>query len=424
MKPAELVDVDRGRVHMHAYTNAEVFHQEMRRIYYRTWIYVAHESEIAFPGDYKTTRLGQVPIIVTRDEDGGINVMVNRCAHRGTTVCQRDTGNANYFKCEYHGWVYDNKGALTGVSLRKGYDENELEHSTIGLQPLPRVDSYQGLIFASVNPDVEPLEEFLGLAKPYIDAWANQSPDGEIAIQGGRWQFEYRGNWKLQAENNTEGYHPDFLHQAAVQVQIYNSNRSRAAAGKEARKKTPRIAALNARGIDLGNGHNLVETPQVSILAKRRYPADYIEALIDKHGEDGLDQVLVPWRLTIFPNLSLGGGNLRVIQPVAPDHTLVRQYYVDLPTAPEGVRAFRHDQEQGFYGQAGFGGPDDVEMFERMQEGFNSGAAEILDPWLLFNRQVTNEVPGPNGELIADSTSEITQRAVYRGWHAYMASGE
>ncbi len=426
MKAAELVDLERGRVHMDVYTDADVFHQEMRKIFYHTWVFVAHESELAFPGDYVTTYIGLVPVIVSRDDDGGLNVMVNRCAHRGTTVCQREKGNANFFRCEYHGWVYDNQGTLTGVSLRRGYSEGELEHTAIGLQRLPRVASYRGLVFASFNSEVQSLEDFLGLARRYIDDWADQAPDGQLAVQaGGRYQFEYDGNWKLQTENNTEGYHPDFLHQQAVRVQVYNSERSRAAAGKEARARAPRIATMNSLGKDLGNGHNLVETPQVSLILKRRYPPEYLEELATAHGVDRVDRVIgPPWRLNIFPNLALGGSNIRVVQPFAPDHTRVRQYYVDLPTAPDAVRALRREQEQSFYGQAGYGGPDDVEMFERMQEGFRSADADILSPWLLFNREVTGEKVGPDGELVADSTSEISQRSVYRGWHHYLSAGD
>jgi phenylpropionate dioxygenase-like ring-hydroxylating dioxygenase large terminal subunit len=425
MKPVELVDLKRGRVHMHAYSETEVFRQEMRRIFYQTWVFIGHESEVAFPGDYKTTYVGLVPVILARDEDGGLNVMVNRCAHRGTTVCQREKGNANYFKCEYHGWVYSNRGDLTGISLRRGYGADEAREAEIGLQRLSRVDSYQGLVFASFNADVESLDDFLGLAKPYIDDWAKQSPDGELSVQSGsHYQFEYNGNWKLQAENNTEGYHPDFLHQEAVRVQIYNSQRSRAAAGKEERTRTPRIAAMQARGRDLGNGHNIVETPQVSLILKRRYPQEFIAALESAYGPGKVDSVVgPPWRLTIFPNLSIGGSNIRVIYPFAANQTMVRQYFVDLPTAPDAVRDLRHEQEQSFYGPAGYGGPDDVEMFERMQEGFSSADADVLNPWVLFNRALATEEVGPNGELVADSTSEITQRSVYRGWHKYMSAG-
>ncbi|ODU04417.1 MAG: hypothetical protein ABS81_10215 [Pseudonocardia sp. SCN 72-86] len=426
MKPEELVDLERGRVHMHAYTDADVFREEMRRIFYKTWVFVAHDSEIGVSGDYRTTSIGQVPVIVTRDEDGEVHVMVNRCAHRGTTVCQREKGNANFFKCEYHGWVYNNRGDLTGVSLRRGYSEGELAHSRIGLQRLPRVETYGGLVFASLDPNVGSLSDHLGLAKPYIDDWNRQTPDGVLEVQaGGSYRFEYNGNWKLQAENNTEGYHPDFLHQEAVRVQIFNSRRARAAAGKpDAPRRPTRIAAMESNGLDLGNGHNLVETPQVSVLLKKRYPAQYLDDMARAYGVEAVDSLIgPPWRLNVFPNLALGGSNVRVIQPLAANRTMVRQYFVDVPTAPEAVRALRRDQEQGFYGQAGYGGPDDVEMFERMQEGFASADADVLDPWLLFNRQLESEERTPEGALVADSTSEITQRAVYRAWYAQMSAG-
>lgn len=423
--PTELVDAELGRVNMNVYTDAEIFHLEMRRIYYQTWIYVGHESEIASAGDYLTTYIGQVPVIVSRDEDAAIHVLINRCAHRGTTVCQRERGTANFFKCEYHGWVYNNKGALTGVSLAKGYGEGELgDAQQIGLQPVAKVDSYQGLIFASLNPDVESLPDFLGNAKPYLDDWAAQAPDGVIQVEGNAYAHTFPGNWKLQAENNTEGYHPDFLHQAAVRVQIHNSQRARAARGESTDKpvRRKRIAAMEARGYDLGGGHNLIETPQVSVLAKKRFPQEFLDELAKAYGEDRVEALLgPPWRMTIFPNLAIAGSNIRVIQPLGPGETHVRQAYVDVPTAPESVREHRRVQEQGFYGPAGYGGPDDIEMFTRMQEGFRTAQAAALDPWLLFSRQATSEETLDNGVRAADSTSEITQRAVYRGWAQYMA---
>lgn len=427
ISPTDLVDARLGRVHMQVYTDPEVFHLEMRRIFYQTWIYVGHESEIASAGDYVTTYIGQVPVIVSRDEDGQVHVLINRCAHRGTTVCQRERGTANFFKCEYHGWVYDNKGALTGVSLAKGYGEGELgDAERIGLQPVAKVDSYQGLIFASLNPDVESLEDFLGNAKPYLDDWAAQTPEGEIQVDTNSFQHTFPGNWKLQAENNTEGYHPDFLHQAAVRVQIHNSQRARAARGEEASppKRTKRIAAMQGRGYDLGNGHNLIETPQVSLLAKKRFPQDFLDDLGSAYGEDRVERLLgPPWRLTIFPNLAIAGSNIRVIQPLEPGVTHVRQSYVDVPTAPDAVREHRRVQEQGFYGAAGYGGPDDIEMFTRMQEGFRTAQAAQLDPWILFTRSATSEEELDGGVLAADSSSEITQRAVYRGWAQYMSQG-
>jgi phenylpropionate dioxygenase-like ring-hydroxylating dioxygenase large terminal subunit len=413
-----LVDLDRGRVHMGAYTDPEVFALEMRRIFYSTWVYLGHDSEIAQPGDYKTTALGRVPVILSRDEEGGINALVNRCAHRGTTVCQRESGNGSYFKCEYHGWVYNNKGELTGVSLRRGYADSELPGG-LGLQRIPRVEAYRGLIFGSVNPDVVPLTDYLGLTVPYLDDWADQTPAGTVALRRGIWKFSYDGNWKLQAENSTEGYHPDFLHQAAIRVQTHNRNRSRP---RETKARPIKIAALEGLGKDLGHGHNLVETPQVSLPLKRKFPAAFLQELTATYGADRVDRLLgPPWRLFIFPNLALAGSNVRVINPVTVSRTQIRQYYVDLPGAPPEVTDYRLAQEQGFYGPSGYGAPDDVEMFERIQAGLASADCDLLDPWVLFTRQVSDEKLTSDGELTAHSTSEIQQRAIYRAWHQLMS---
>ena len=87
----ELVKDD--RLHRTIYNDPEIFEEELRRIFYTTWLYIGHESEIAQPGDYKTARMGLVPVILSRSADGQINLLIHRCMHRGTTVCQRESGN-------------------------------------------------------------------------------------------------------------------------------------------------------------------------------------------------------------------------------------------------------------------------------------------------------------------------------------------
>ena len=124
---SSLVDYERGRVHASVYTDADVFAEEMRRIFHRSWVYLGHESEVALPGDYKTTYIGQIPVIVSRTEDGQMHGVVNRCVHRGTTVCQMERGNSSYFRCEYHGWTYRNTGELIGITQKGGYAVEELD---------------------------------------------------------------------------------------------------------------------------------------------------------------------------------------------------------------------------------------------------------------------------------------------------------
>src|SRR5580765_5093160 len=106
--PARLV-VDHEndfRVHTDAYLEPELFDAEMERIFERGWVYVAHESEIANPGEFRTSVIGTQPVVVTRGTDGQVNVLLNRCRHRGSIVCRDETGRSSRFQCPYHGWTY------------------------------------------------------------------------------------------------------------------------------------------------------------------------------------------------------------------------------------------------------------------------------------------------------------------------------
>src|SRR6185437_7788210 len=85
-----------------------------------TWQFLAIADELPNPGDYKTTFLGETPVIVTRGEDGAIHAMVNRCAHRGNLVCLKRQGNADLLTCVYHSWSYDLAGNLKSVAFRRG----------------------------------------------------------------------------------------------------------------------------------------------------------------------------------------------------------------------------------------------------------------------------------------------------------------
>ena len=107
--------VQPDRVHGRVYYDPDIFNDELERLWYREWVYVGHDSEVPESGDYCTKRIGAQPLIMSRSGDGAVHVLLNRCAHRGNTVCQETSGNANTFRCAYHGWTYRNSGELLGV---------------------------------------------------------------------------------------------------------------------------------------------------------------------------------------------------------------------------------------------------------------------------------------------------------------------
>ncbi len=134
----------------------------------KDWRYVAHEREIPQPGDFKSLLLGREPVLVVRGEDGCVRVLFNTCRHRPVTVCYQASGNAKRFVCSYHGWVYNTKGNLVGLSGSNEEGWQFVERR--GLTPLPRMAIHQGYIFASLSPEGEPLEDHLKKTNFHIDS--------------------------------------------------------------------------------------------------------------------------------------------------------------------------------------------------------------------------------------------------------------
>ena len=146
------------------YTSQEVYDKEMKTIFQGdTWNYVALEAEIPNSGDYKRSFVGPTPVVVSRAEDGSINVFENRCAHRGAEFCRENHGNAKEFVCPYHQWSYTLKGDLQGVPFKRGVNKEggmprDFRNEDHGLRKL-HVTTHHGVVFASYSDKVEDFEE-------------------------------------------------------------------------------------------------------------------------------------------------------------------------------------------------------------------------------------------------------------------------
>jgi len=147
-----------ARVPYRVFADAEVYHAEGERIFLGpTWQYLGLADELPEPGDYKTTFLGETPVILARGEDGAIHAMVNRCAHRGNLVCLKQRGHAkDGLTCVYHAWRYDLAGNLTSVAFRRGVGGKggmpaSFRIEEHGLKKL-RADTFAGLVLAPCRP--------------------------------------------------------------------------------------------------------------------------------------------------------------------------------------------------------------------------------------------------------------------------------
>jgi len=410
--------VQNERVHRKIYTEADVFDAEMEQIFEHTWVFVGHESEVAAVGDYKTITIGTQPAIMTRDEDGRIHILMNRCMHRGSTICQAERGNSNYFRCWYHGWTYTNRGELVGLPYAAGYgtsfDRNKfnLKRAKVGI--------YRGLVFASLNPEVPEISDHLARTKHYIDLFMDLSPEGEVEARCGTHKYGYDGNWKFQMENGVDGYHPNFVHQSFFEVQGKKL-------GRKVMKLFSETSAYQCK--DLGNGHSILDMapqrkanrPINNILrgAASKASTDlYLDSLVRRYGEERTSEILGASNvnLAVFPNLLIIGIQFRNVLPVSVNRTDVYLTPTTLKGVPEEINIARLRAHEAFYGSAGGGAPDDVEMFNRCTAGLRVKGAE----WLELSRGMEREHPTADGSVAAQITDELPQRAFYRQWRDLM----
>ena len=180
------------RVHRRIYTDEAIFRAEMTRIFGAVWVYLAHESQIPAKDDFVRSTLGLRPIIVVRDSAGAIRALYNRCTHRGATVCRRESGSAKSFQCPYHGWTYLNTGALAGVPWPEGY-AGDMPDAGFNLAQLPRVESYRGFVFGTLNPDAPALVDYLGPVAGPLDEWLDRHPGGKVVLCNAN-RLKFNGN--------------------------------------------------------------------------------------------------------------------------------------------------------------------------------------------------------------------------------------
>jgi len=215
-----------SRVPYWAYSDPEIYKREQERIFCgKSWAYVALEAEIPNAGDYKRTFIGDKPVVVTRDEEGGINVVENRCAHRGVQFCQKHLGNTPEFMCPYHQWTYNLKGDLIGVPFRRGVKKQggmpaDFDTKDHGLRKL-KVVARNGAIFASFSDDVEPFEAYLGTSM--LALYDRVFNGRQIEVLGYSRQL-IPANWKLMFENIKDPYHASLLHVFLVSFGLFRAD--------------------------------------------------------------------------------------------------------------------------------------------------------------------------------------------------------
>lgn len=398
--------VQEKQVHSSLYTDGEIFAEELKRIWYRSWILVGHESEVAEPNDYVRKAIGPQDLIMVRDRDGSVRLLFNRCPHRANLVCEDQRGNSSSFRCAYHGWTFRNTGDLLGYPFRSGYEGDE-EVRQLGLARA-HVGIYRGFVFGNLSPDepVESLEDSLGAAAAELDRLADLSPEGELTLTAGWLRHHARGNWKLLYENDIDGYHPLFVHESVLKV-------SDSPVGD---LYSDRSAVLTR---DLGSGHSDKDMrptyrdfgkPLLWMGATEEKVPDYVRKMRESYGESAEERLTDgPPTLGLFPNVFIGEIHISIFQPISPDITIQHVTPVQFKGAPEVNRRILR-QTVGSVGPAGMFLADDMEMHDRCQRGVTA----IRPEWVQVGRGLHRERVTDDGFRVGRVTDETGMRAFWR----------
>ncbi len=201
------------RVPFRVYSDPEIHALEQERVFRGPlWHYLCLEIDVPNPGDYCLGEIGETPIVVTRDAEGALHALVNRCAHKGALVCLKERGHAEALTCVYHSWTYELDGRLRSVAFRHGLrgkggmpeDFDPVKHR---LQPI-RLATFCGLVFGSFSAATPDIETFLG---PQVAGVLRRNL-GRKLVRLGRHSQMIHNNWKLYAENVRDSYHATLLH--------------------------------------------------------------------------------------------------------------------------------------------------------------------------------------------------------------------
>jgi phenylpropionate dioxygenase-like ring-hydroxylating dioxygenase large terminal subunit len=366
-----LAQVRQGFVPAHVYNDEEIFSLEKERIFGRSWIFVAHESEIPSPGDYVVRRVLQDSFIVARGEDGVVRAMFNMCLHRGMQVCRAEMGNASHFRCPYHGWSYRNDGRLFGLPFHvEGYggEEGFARHGQ-RLLPAPALDTYNGLIFVNLDPSPVPLRTYLGDYAYYLDLYTRQSPEG-IELHGPqRWRIA--ANWKIGAENFAgDSYHTPQTHISVVEIGLF----------REPKANKRKEGALYWADVGGGTTYKLPSGTFEERLAYVGYPPEMVERMRRTWSERQRQMVsedgFMVSASTLFPNLSLVHNwprvtadedrvypfiSLRTWQPISASETEVHSWFAVDVNAPQEFKERSYKAYLMCFGSSGMFEQDDVE---------------------------------------------------------------
>lgn len=428
--------VEEDRVHRDVYTDPEIFQLEMERLWSRTWIYVGHDSQVPNAGDYITADVATKPVILMRQADAGIRVLMNRCAHKGAKLVSAAAGNAGKtIRCPYHAWTYRLDGSLVLIPLKEGLAGTRVDgaEADYGLQVLKNVEVYRGFVFVRLSEQGMGFREFFGDSLSSIDLLADRSPEGELEMVGGHLRYLHNCNWKMYVENLNDAMHPMIAHasSAGTAKRLWEENLK----GRENTSADPPKPMAVEQFVPFVSGYKFFDDMGVktyphghgftgvhfSIHSAYSPIKEYEDAMQRAYGEERAKQILgtVRHNTIYYPSLTIKGAiqSIRVARPMAADRTLLESWTFRLKGAPDALLQRTVMYNRLINSPMSVVGHDDLHCYRAIQEGLEAPGNE----WISMHRNF-DPAERADEERTSNGTSDISMRNQFRAWRNFMAA--
>jgi phenylpropionate dioxygenase-like ring-hydroxylating dioxygenase large terminal subunit len=198
------------------YFDPAIYKEEHERIFYRTWWYQCHVSDLSKPGDYYCGAVADQGLFIIREKDGELRAFYNVCSHRAHPLLEGQ-GNTKMIVCPYHQWCYQPDGTFRGARGRDTLKDWIPDNAN--LKPV-QVEVYGGFVFVNLDPDAAPLRE---QAPKLVQDMYKCCPQLDGLTRARRYERNVAANWKTVVDNNHECYHCAVNHKSLMELVDYDN---------------------------------------------------------------------------------------------------------------------------------------------------------------------------------------------------------
>ena len=444
----DLVNIEEGEISREVFVNDEIYKQELEQIFTRTWLFVGHESQVPNPDDYFVSSMGEESVLLTRDKQNNIHVLLNTCRHRGMKVCRYDEGNVPVFSCPYHGWSYSTDGNLVkvpgqllGVPHYNDMYQAQLDKQKWGLIQPPHVVNYKGSIWANWDPDAPSFEEYLGNMKLYLDLLLDHrdgSPGGSEVI-GGVLKWRFPANWKFSVENFTpDGLHT-ISHRSVEMVGIGPGGPGQTRAGDQisAHRTFDTIYFPEGHGVGVTRVPHMADESDFRAFPEFNAPTgpvdnieaarEYYAGLVEKRRKNLAGKTVVgPFSIgSVFPNMTFHSNtwprSIAVWQPRGPSMTECWRWLLVDKDAPQEIKDLARHHFMRYSGPAGMTEQDDMENWNYATAASRGTIARRYPYNYQSGLGLQHQDPGlPEALITTGGNSEQNQMRFYLSWARFM----